>query len=222
VHRMLDAKASDLHLKAGKVPMIRLDGSMAALPGRSPPDNETLNRFAHSIMPERNQHEFKETNDTDFAYELPGRARMRCNVFRDLAGVGAVFRQIPQKILTAKDLNLPKAVLDFCTYDKGLVVVTGPTGSGKSTTLAAMIDWININRDDHIITIEDPVEFVHKDKKCLINQREVGTQTKGFKSALRAALREDPDIVLAGKMRDLEAVAIAAETAETGHLALGT
>ncbi len=147
---------------------------------------------------------------------------MRCNVFRDIVGVGAVFRQIPSKILTVEDLKLPKACIDFCQYDKGLVVVTGPTGSGKSTTLAAMIDWINANRDDHIITIEDPVEFVHKDKKCLINQREVGTQTRSFKSALRAALREDPDIVLVGEMRDLETVAIAIETAETGHLVFGT
>ena len=221
-HQMLDLKASDLHLKSNKIPSVRVDGSIMALPGRPPLDGETLNRFAHSIMPERNQEEFKALNDTDFAYELPGRARMRCNVFRDLAGVGAVFRQIPQKILTAKDLNLPRAVMDFCQFDKGLVVVTGPTGSGKSTTLAAMVDWINENRDDHLITIEDPVEFVHKDKKCLINQREVGTHTKGFKSALRAALREDPDIVLVGEMRDLETVAIAIETAETGHLVFGT
>jgi twitching motility protein PilT len=221
-HQMLDLKASDLHLKSGKVPQLRVDGSVTPLPGRPPLDGETLNRFVHSIMPERNQQEFKETSDTDFAYELPGRARMRCNVFRDLAGVGAVFRQIPSKIMTARDLNLPKAVMDFCTYDKGLVVVTGPTGSGKSTTLAAMVDWINDNRDDHLITIEDPVEFVHKDKKCLINQREVGTHTRGFKNALRAALREDPDIVLVGEMRDLETVAIAIETAETGHLVFGT
>jgi twitching motility protein PilT len=173
-------------------------------------------------MPERNRSEFADSNDTDFAYELVGRARMRCNVFRDIAGVGAVFRQIPAKILTVEDLKLPKACVDFCQYDKGLVVVTGPTGSGKSTTLAAMVDWINANRDDHIITIEDPVEFVHKDKKCLINQREVGTQTRSFKAALRAALREDPDIVLVGEMRDLETVAIAIETAETGHLVFGT
>ena len=221
-HQMLDMKASDLHLKSNKVPNVRVDGSITPVPDRPVLDSETLNRFVHSIMPQRNQEEFKESNDTDFAYELAGRARMRCNVFRDLAGVGAVFRQIPSKILTAKDLNLPKAVLDFCQYDKGLVVVTGPTGSGKSTTLAAMVDWINENRDDHLITIEDPVEFVHKDKKCLINQREVGTHTRGFKNALRAALREDPDIVLVGEMRDLETVAIAIETAETGHLVFGT
>jgi twitching motility protein PilT len=143
-------------------------------------------------------------------------------VFRDIAGIGGVFRQIPSKILSAKQLNLPPVVLSFCDFDKGLVVVTGPTGSGKSTTLAAMIDYINDTRDDHLITIEDPVEFVHKDKHCHINQREVGTHTKGFKQALRAALREDPDIVLVGEMRDLETVAIAIETAETGHLVFGT
>ena len=229
-HQMLDLRASDLHLKSGKVPSVRIDGGIQPLPDRPPLDGETLNRFVHGIMPQRNQDEFKESNDTDFAYELleeparggAARARMRCNVFRDLSGVGAVFRQIPQKILTAKDLNLPKAVMDFCQFDKGLVVVTGPTGSGKSTTLAAMVDWINENRDDHLITIEDPVEFVHQDKKCLINQREVGTHTRGFKAALRAALREDPDIVLVGEMRDLETVAIAIETAETGHLVFGT
>jgi twitching motility protein PilT len=228
-HHMMDVKASDMHLKSEKSPMVRIDGSMAQMPGRTSLAGATLERLVEAIMPERNRAEFKETNDTDFAYELPDkkvpgaiRARMRCNVFRDIAGVGAVFRQIPSKILTAEDLKLPKACLDFCQYDKGLVVVTGPTGSGKSTTLAAMIDWINVNRDDHIITIEDPVEFVHKDKKCLINQREVGTQTKSFKAALRAALREDPDIVLVGEMRDLETVAIAIETAETGHLVFGT
>jgi len=226
-NQMLDLKASDLHLKAGKVPHVRIDGSIAVVAGRPLLDGETLERFVHSVMPERNQAEFKECSDTDFAYEVRDangvlRARMRCNVFRDLAGVGAVFRQIPSKILSAKDLNLPKCVLDFCAMDKGLVVVTGPTGSGKSTTLAAMVDYVNDTREDHLITIEDPVEFVHADKKCLINQREVGTHTRGFKSALRAALREDPDIVLVGEMRDLETVAIAIETAETGHLVFGT
>jgi twitching motility protein PilT len=227
-HQMMDMKASDLHLKSGKGPMLRVDGSMTEMPNRAPIGPAELHILLDAITPERNRAEFAETNDTDFAYELQNRdgsglrARMRCNVFRDIAGVGAVFRQIPSKILTVEQLKLPKACLDFCQYDKGLVVVTGPTGSGKSTTLAAMIDWINANRDDHIITIEDPVEFVHKDKKCLINQREVGTQTRSFKAALRAALREDPDIVLVGEMRDLETVAIAIETAETGHLVFGT
>jgi twitching motility protein PilT len=220
--QMLDMKASDLHLKSNGVPQLRIDGSMVVAPNRGPLTPEQLEALLVAITPERNKHEFAETNDTDFAYTFPGRARMRCNVFRDIAGIGAVFRQIPSKILTAEQLGLPKAVLDMCQMDKGLVVVTGPTGSGKSTTLAAMVDWINTNRDDHIITIEDPVEFVHPDKKCLINQREVGTQTRSFKAALRAALREDPDIVLVGEMRDLETVAIAIETAETGHLVFGT
>ncbi len=219
--QMLDLKASDLHLKSNTPPVLRVDGNIVPIAGRPPLSSDVLERLIRDIMPERNRAEFAETNDTDFAYEL-SRARMRCNAFRDLNGVGAVFRQIPSKIVSALELGLPKVVLDLCTYDKGLVVVTGPTGSGKSTTLAAMIDWINVNRDDHIITIEDPIEFVHQDKKCLINQREVSTHTKSFKAALRAALREDPDIVLVGEMRDLETVAIAIETAETGHLVFGT
>ncbi|NVO00202.1 MAG: Flp pilus assembly complex ATPase component TadA, partial [Geobacteraceae bacterium] len=205
-HQMLDMKASDLHLKSGKAPMIRIDGSMTFMAGREPIGPDALDELLHMIMPEKNRAEFKETNDTDFAYELGERSRMRANVFRDIAGIGAVFRQIPTKILTAQQLGLPDVVLSFCDFDKGLVVVTGPTGSGKSTTLAAMIDYINDKRDAHLITIEDPVEFVHKDKKCHINQREVGIHTKGFKHALRAALREDPDIVLVGEMRDLETV----------------
>ena len=221
-HQMLDMKASDVHLKSGKAPMVRVDGSMLFMPGRGPMDSDTLGILLHEIMTEKSRQEFKEANDTDFAYALGERSRMRCNVFRDIAGVGAVFRQIPTNILTAEQLGLPKAVLGFCDFDKGLVVVTGPTGSGKSTTLAAMIDYINNTRDNHLITIEDPVEFVHKDKRCHINQREVGTHTRGFKQALRAALREDPDIVLVGEMRDLETVSIAIETAETGHLVFGT
>jgi twitching motility protein PilT len=221
-HQMLDMKASDIHLKSNKVPCVRVDGSMTEMPDRPVIDGQTMHDLVHAIMPERNKEQFANTNDTDFAWEVKGRARMRCNVFRDTQGVGAVFRQIPSKIMTVEDLKLPKVCVSFCEFDKGLVVVTGPTGSGKSTTLAAMINWINENRDDHLITIEDPVEFVHKDKKCLINQREVGTHTQGFKAALRAALREDPDIVLVGEMRDLETIAIAIETAETGHLVFGT
>ena len=164
----------------------------------------------------------QERHDTDFAYEIPGLARFRANVFMDRKGRGAVFRVIPSKILTAEQLGLSPAILKLCQLNKGLVLVTGPTGSGKSTTLCAMIDYINRNRHDHIITIEDPIEFVHENQKCLINQREVRTHTDSFKGALRAALREDPDIVLVGEMRDLETVAIAIETAETGHLVFGT
>jgi twitching motility protein PilT len=174
------------------------------------------------IVPPRNREEFTRTHDSDFAYELSGKGRFRANIFVDLRGMGGVFRVIPSKILTVDDLNLPKELLALCQLPKGLVLVTGPTGSGKSTTLAALIDYINRTRSLHIITIEDPVEFVHPSKKCLINQRQVGEHTDSFKRALRAALREDPDIVLLGEMRDLETIAIALETAETGHLVFGT
>ncbi len=174
------------------------------------------------IMPERNRAEYTQRHDTDFAYEIADLARFRANAFVDRRGPGAVFRVIPSKILTAEQLGLSQHVLQLCHLNKGLILVTGPTGSGKSTTLCAMIDYINRTRQDHIITIEDPIEFVHQNQKCLINQREVRTHTDSFKDALRAALREDPDIVLVGELRDLETVAIAIETAETGHLVFGT
>jgi twitching motility protein PilT len=173
-------------------------------------------------MPAKNKEEFEERHDTDFAYEIKGLARFRANVFMDRKGIGGVFRIIPSKILTAEELNLSKAVMDLCNLSKGLVVVTGPTGSGKSTTLCAMVDSINKQREDHIITIEDPIEFTHENQKCLVNQREVHNHTDSFKDALRAALREDPDILLVGEMRDLETISIAIETAETGHLVFGT
>jgi twitching motility protein PilT len=174
------------------------------------------------IMPDVNKREFREHHDTDFAYELPGTARFRGNAFMDRKGPGGVFRVIPAKILSAETLGLSQHILNLCGLTKGLVLVTGPTGSGKSTTLCAMVDYINRTRKDHIITIEDPIEFVHDNKECLINQREVRTHTEGFKHALRAALREDPDIILVGELRDLETIAIAIETAETGHLVFGT
>jgi twitching motility protein PilT len=173
-------------------------------------------------MPGKNREEFARRHDTDFAYELAGVARFRANVFMDRKGSGAVFRVIPSKILTAADLGLSPHILQLCRLNKGLVLVTGPTGSGKSTTLCAMVDYINQNRSEHIITIEDPIEFVHENRKCLVNQREVHTHTESFRDALRAALREDPDILLVGELRDLETVAIAIETAETGHLVFGT
>jgi twitching motility protein PilT len=173
-------------------------------------------------MPENNRQEFERRHDTDFAYEIKGLARFRANIFMDRKGMGGVFRVIPTEILTAEKLNISPHILKLCGLNKGLVLVTGPTGSGKSTTLCALIDYINRTRSDHIITIEDPIEFVHENKKCLINQREVHNHTDSFKDALRAALREDPDIVLVGEMRDLETVAIAIETAETGHLVFGT
>jgi twitching motility protein PilT len=175
-----------------------------------------------SIMPDRNKAEYAESNDTDFAYEMVGLARFRANALRDRMGPAAVFRVIPTEIVTVEKLGLSAEVQKLCYLTKGLVVVTGPTGSGKSTTLAGMVDLINRTRTDHIITIEDPIEFVHPNKKCVVTQRQVGTHTQSFKRALRAALREDPDIVLIGEMRDLETVAIAIETAETGHLVFGT
>jgi len=219
---MLEKKASDLHVSTASVPLLRIDGEMAQIPGEPEFTPESMQTMLMPIVPPRNREEFATTHDSDFAYELPGRARFRVNIFQDLRGPGAVFRVIPSKILTVDDLLLPKDLLTLCHLPKGLVLVTGPTGSGKSTTLAALIDYINRNRSAHVITIEDPVEFVHPNKKCLINQRQVGEHTDSFKRALRAALREDPDIVLLGEMRDLETVSIAIETAETGHLVFGT
>jgi twitching motility protein PilT len=220
---MFDAKASDLHLCVGSPPIVRKDGHMQPLdPATAPLTGEGLIQLLAPIMPEKNRTEFKERHDTDFAYEIQGLARFRANVFADRKGPGAVFRVIPSKILTAEQLGLSPAILQLCQLNKGLVLVIGPTGSGKSTTLCAMIDYINRTRQDHVITIEDPIEFVHDNQKCLINQREVHTHTQSFKDALRAALREDPDIVLVGELRDLETVAIAIETAETGHLVFGT
>jgi len=220
---MCDAKASDLHLSVGMKPLVRKDGEIKVLDESAAPfDPQSMWAMLEPIVPERNREEFSRRHDTDFAYEIPGLGRFRSNIFMDRQGPGAVFRVIPSKILTAEDLGLSPYILKLCQLNKGLVLVTGPTGSGKSTTLCAMIDYINRMRRDHIITIEDPIEFVHENKQCLINQREVHTHTDGFKDALRAALREDPDIVLVGEMRDLETVAIAIETAETGHLVFGT
>ncbi len=219
---MVELEASDLHLSADVVPMVRVHGTMQPLGDLAPLGSDHILLMCEEITPAHNRREFRETSDTDFAYEIPGVARFRVNLFRDRRGVCAVFRQIPTEILTMEQLGLPDCVRNLCALTKGLVVVTGPTGSGKSTTLAAMIDHINETRTDHVITIEDPIEFVHPNKRCLINQREVHSHTGSFKRALRAALREDPDIVLVGEMRDLETIAIAIETAETGHLVFGT
>ncbi len=221
--KMAEVGASDLHLSVSMPPLIRKDGKMAELvPNAQKLNQESMRVLLHSIMPDANKEEFEERNDTDFAYEIPGLARFRANVFRDRKGMGGVFRIIPTDILTAEDLGLSKAIMNLTELSKGLVVVTGPTGSGKSTTLCAMVDSINKTRQDHIITIEDPIEFTHENQKCLVNQREVHNHTKSFKDALRAALREDPDILLVGEMRDLETISIAIETAETGHLVFGT
>ena len=220
--RTLELGASDLHLASGAVPAVRLHGSIQMLTDfPSFTEDELLARL-YEVTPTRNREEFERRNDTDFAHSIPGVSRFRANLFRDRHGPGAVFRAIPFDIRSPEDLGLPKAAIDLCDLNKGLVLVTGPTGSGKSTTLATMIDYINRTRSDHIITIEDPIEFVHENKKCIVNQREVHAHTDSFKDALRAALREDPDIVLVGEMRDLETIAIAVETAETGHLVFGT
>ena len=220
---MCEEGASDLHLSVGMPPLVRKDGSIQILDLAAPPlDSTTMTSLIEPIMPGKNKEEFARRHDTDFAYEITGLARFRANVFMDRKGPGAVFRVIPSKILTAADLGLSQHILQLCRLNKGLVLVTGPTGSGKSTTLCAMIDYVNQNRSDHIIAIEDPIEFVHENRKCLVNQREVHTHTDSFRDALRAALREDPDILLVGEMRDLETVAIAIETAETGHLVFGT
>ena len=219
---MVERRASDLHLCCDSRPHVRVDGDMLELPDFPFVNAEQCREAILGIMPQRNREQFERDWDTDFGYEVDGLGRFRVNAFTDRHGPGAVFRLIPTRILTAEDLDLPQPVRDLCNLPKGLVVVTGPTGSGKSTTLAAMIDLINRTRAVHVITIEDPIEFVHQPKKSLINQREVGVHTRSFAQALRAALREDPDIVLVGEMRDLETTQIAIETAETGHLVFGT
>jgi len=217
------AGASDLHMTAGQRPKMRKDGDIVELPGTYDVfSGDYIQELMFEVAAPRVRQQYLDSSDADYSHEVPGVARFRMNMFRDRIGTGAVIRTIPSKILTADDLNLPPITRMFCGLPKGLVCVTGPTGSGKSTTLAAMVDLINKSRSDHIITIEDPVEFVHQSQKCLVNQREVHTHTESFSRALKAALREDPDIVLVGEMRDLETVHIAIETAETGHLVFGT
>jgi twitching motility protein PilT len=218
---LVEQGGSDLHLTTGSPPVIRVHGHMQKVKFRelSPKDVETL---VYEIMEEDWRARFLDSMDFDFAYEVKELARFRVNVFWQRKGLAAVLRTIPTKILTAQQLGLPEAVLRFCMLTKGLVLVTGPTGSGKSTTLAAMVDHINETRADHILTIEDPIEFVHPNKKSLVNQREIGTNTKSFANALRAALREDPDVILVGEMRDKETIELGITAAETGHLVFGT
>ena len=219
---LMQKNASDLHLRSGEPPVLRIHGEVVRLDGYAPIEESTMEVMLRSIMPPRNRQEFADMNDTDFAYEIEGLARFRCNALRDRKGAGAVFRSIPTTVVTVDQLGLSQEVQNLCFMSKGLVLVTGPTGSGKSTTLGAMVDLVNRSRSDHVITIEDPIEFVHQNKKCMITQRQVGQHTQSFKAALRAALREDPDIILVGELRDLETVSIAIETAETGHLVFGT
>src|SRR6266513_3392267 len=223
---MFEQSASDLHLAAGNPPILRIRGELQRV-DFPPLENDALKAMLYEIAPEYKIKHFEETGDVDFGYEIPNISRFRANFFNQKYGIGAVFRQIPSKVLSFEDFEkfdapLPVVLKKFCMMHKGLVVVTGPTGSGKSTTLAAMIDYCNKNRKDHIITVEDPIEFVHESKNCLVNQREVGVHTKSFSAALRGALREDPDIILVGEMRDLETIELALTAASTGHLVFGT
>jgi len=213
--------ASDLHLSAGLPPMIRVDGDIRRVnvPPQGHPEVQAL---IYDIMNDRQRKDFEEFLETDFSFDVPNIARFRVNAFNQNRGAGAVFRAIPSEVLTMEDLGMGQVFRDISLLPRGLVLVTGPTGSGKSTTLAAMVDYVNDNRYDHILTIEDPIEFVHKSKSCLVNQREVHRDTMGFSEALRSALREDPDIILVGEMRDLETIRLALTAAETGHLVFGT
>ena len=222
LRRVIEMRASDLHLSAGQKPRLRVDGEMIELPGVGVPGPDDVFRLLDPVMDERTRAQFLADHDCDFAYAIPGVARFRVNLFRDQKGAGSVLRQIPARILSFAELGLPPVVRTLCEHPKGLVIVTGQTGSGKSTTLASMIDFINRSRRAHIITLEDPIEFIHESQASLINQREVGAHTKSFGRALRAALREDPDIVLVGELRDLETVQLALETANTGHLVFAT
>jgi len=218
---MFDSGASDLHITSGQPPILRVHGDLERIK-YDPMDDETLRAMLYEIAPEQTIKKYEETGDVDFAYEIPGVARFRANYFMQKYGCGAVFRQIPTKVITADDLGLPPILKKSAMLPKGLVLATGPTGSGKSTTLAAIVDHANKHRKDHIVTIEDPIEFVHTSQGCLVNHREVGTHTRSFAAALRGALREDPDIILVGEMRDLETIRLALEAANTGHLVLGT
>jgi twitching motility protein PilT len=218
---MNEQGASDLHMATGSQPILRIRGEMERIKYKLL-ENDELKAMLYEIAPEDRVKQFEETGDVDFAYEIPGLARYRSNFFQQKWGVGAVFREIPSEIKTLEQLGIPDICKKFATLNRGLVLVTGPTGSGKSTTLAAIVDYANKNRKEHILTIEDPVEFVHKSQGCLVNHREVHVHTKSFSAALRAALREDPDIILVGEMRDLETIQLALEAASTGHLVFGT
>ena len=218
---MNEQGASDLHLVTGQQPVIRINGELTRIKYKTL-ENDSLKEILYEIAPEDKVKLFEETGDIDFAYEIPGLARYRANFFDQKYGIAAVFREIPSEILTCEQLGHPPVIKKLASLPRGLVLVTGPTGSGKSTTLAAIIDEANRTRKDHILTIEDPIEFVHRSKEAVVNHREVGLHTRSFSAALRGALREDPDIILVGEMRDLETIGLAIEAASTGHLVFGT
>ncbi|MFC1692386.1 type IV pilus twitching motility protein PilT [Candidatus Latescibacterota bacterium] len=220
-HILSERKGSDLHISVGAPPLIRISGDLTPVTSTILPQAETK-KLLYEIMSPFQQKRFEEDKELDFAYSVSGIGRFRANIFMQNRGIAAVFRIIPEKILSAEQLKLPPQVLNFAKIYRGLVLCTGPTGSGKSTTLAALVDYVNINRAEHIITIEDPIEFVHENKKCLVNQREIGSHTESFSAALKSALREDPDVILVGEMRDLETISLALTAAETGHLVFGT
>lgn len=220
--KVTEMGGSDLHITTNTPPQIRVDGHLKPLENYRVLTSADTKSLAYSVLTDAQKHRFEESLELDFSFGVKGLSRFRANLFHQRGAVGAVFRLIPYEIRTFEDLNLPPIVQKICDKPRGLILVTGPTGSGKSTTLAAMIDKINRERDEHILTIEDPIEFLHQHKKCLVNQREVGADTKGFSDALRAALRQDPDVVLVGEMRDLETIESALRIAETGHLTFGT
>jgi len=222
LHRLSELGGSDLHVTTGIAPLVRVHGEIRPLDGYRPLTSSETKQLAYSVLTDAQKHRFEENLELDFSFGVKGLSRFRANIFNQRGAVGAVFRAIPYEIKSFEDLGLPQVVKDLCNKPRGLVLVTGPTGSGKSTTLAAVIDKINKERHEHILTIEDPIEFLHNHKSCIVNQREVNADTKGFAQALRTALRQDPDVVLVGEMRDLETIESALRIAETGHLTFAT
>ncbi len=220
--RAVKMGASDLHVKVGNAPIVRIHGALSFMPGENRLSSEDTMNITYSVMTGPQKEAFKRKNDVDIAYSVPGLGRFRCNVFVQRGTIGVVFRVIPMKILDMEQLHLPPVLKKISLEPRGLVLVTGTTGSGKTTTLASMVDYINSNRTDHVMTIEDPIEFLHRDKRSVVNQREIGTDTESFSKALRAAMRQDPDVILVGEMRDFETIQTALVAAETGHLVLST